>query len=126
MAQRPKLQEEKDLFEKAVPARAFISLEQLDRYRNFSLGLPVPRLNAKIPWGYFEDPANRDNFLPDDRALRLLWKVKGLLKDYNYMDMAAWLTKAGYPISHNGLHKLMMSRQPFDEILLPLEERMKL
>ena len=109
------------------PKNNFGSLKELDRHRKLCLGQPVPiHSNKELPWGYKQDPNDPTMAIPIDKALRLLPEVQKYLEQYSYEDMAQWLTQAGYPITYNGLHKLMHSRVPFKEIYLPLEERMKL
>jgi hypothetical protein len=105
----------------------FSTLKELDRHRRLCLGLPLPVwINGIVPWGYMFDPNDPTMAIPNDDQLRLLLKVKEYLKEYSYGDMSAWLTKAGYPISTMALHNLITMRMPFEEIVLPLEEREKL
>lgn len=105
----------------------FKSLKELDRHRKICLGLPVEVTNNnEVPWGFDRDPENPKMCLPNEELLRLLLQVKRYLKQYSYKAMSIWLTKAGYPISDAGLFKLMQTRCPFPEIMLPIEERMKL
>lgn len=118
---------DEDYAEKPVPSRHFDTLKKLDRHRQICLGVPVVKHKKNLPpWGYYSKEGDDTHFWPDDKQLRLLLKVKALLRDYSYEEMAEWLTKAGYPISRPGLHLIMTTRQPFKEIMLPLEERMKL
>lgn len=112
---------------KAYLPTKFKSLAQLDRCRKLCLALPVPIMNSKrIPFGYILNPNNKDEAIPNEKAFRCLLKAKQYLKDASYFDVANWLTSCGYPISDEGLHKLIQNRPPFDEVALPYEERMKL
>ena len=74
--------------------------------------LPIPRIARTIPFGYEEDPDDRDMLLPVPRELRALEKAKEYLKQYSYREVANWLTKqTGRSISHMGLKKRIDSEQ---------------
>lgn len=107
--------------------RKFKTLAQLDRHRKLCLGLPVPLHRIDIfPWGYIIDPNNAEMVIADEKAMACLLKAKEYLAHSSYVDVSDWLTSCGYPISHEGLRKLFQERNPFKELALPLEERIKL
>lgn len=68
--------------------------------------LPIPRVSRIVPWGYEEDPEDRDILLPIPFELNALEKAKQYLKEYSYRNVADWLsTETGRYISHMGLKK---------------------
>ena len=74
--------------------------------------LPIPRIARTIPFGYKEDPEDRDMLLPIPRELRAIEKAKEYLKQYSYREVSNWLTKqTGRDISHMGLKKRIESEQ---------------
>lgn len=67
---------------------------------------PVVRIGRTIPFGYKEDPNDKDLLLPIPEELELLEEAKKHLKRYSYRAVAAWLSeKSGRTISHVGLFK---------------------
>jgi hypothetical protein len=67
---------------------------------------PVVRVGKVIPFGYAEDPNDKDILLPVPRELELLEQAKKHLKRYSYRAVAAWLSEqSGRVISHVGLFK---------------------
>jgi hypothetical protein len=67
---------------------------------------PVVRIGRTIPFGYKEDPNDKDILLPIPEELELLEEAKKHLKRYSYRAVAAWLSeKSGRTISHVGLFK---------------------
>lgn len=101
-----------------------------DAYRklNFCLGLPVPRKNHHTPWGYKPSETDEGMFDPIDEDLQILWKgyqYNG--KHYSLLNVAEWISyHATSPVSKAGLYEIWKNRPPYKEILLPLDERMKL
>jgi len=67
---------------------------------------PVVRVGKIVPFGYKEDPTDRDILLPVVTELELLEQAKKHLKRYSYRAVAAWLSEqSGRVISHVGLFK---------------------
>lgn len=67
---------------------------------------PVVRVGRTIPFGYRQDPDDRDILLPIPDELELFEEAKKNLKQYSYRDVAAWLSEqSGRYISHVGLMK---------------------
>jgi hypothetical protein len=67
---------------------------------------PVVRVGRQIPFGYKEDPDDKDILLPVPEELELLEQAKKHLKRYSYRAVAAWLSEqSGRVISHVGLYK---------------------
>lgn len=88
------------------------------------LGLTIKRSKKKAPWGYLPNPADRDEFLPDDRLLRLLLKAKAYLTTCSLDEVTRWLAhEAKMPISSEGLRIILKDRCPFKEILLEYPDR---
>ena len=110
------------------PKPFFRSIEQLDRMRFMKLGLPVARTSGStVPWGYRELDSEPGMFQPIEEDLRLLYKATELLRSCSYTEVAVWLSaKTGRSISANGLHKLLLERYPFPEILLDYDQRVEL
>jgi hypothetical protein len=74
--------------------------------------LPVVRLGRVVPFGYEQDPDDKDILLPIILELELMEKAKSFLKQYSYRDVANWLTKqSGRSISHVGLRTRVKSEQ---------------
>lgn len=67
---------------------------------------PVVRFGRVMPFGYKEDPNDKDILLPIPEELELLEQAKKHLKKYSYRAVAAWLSEqSGRPITHVGLYK---------------------
>ena len=67
---------------------------------------PVVRIGYHIPFGYYEDPNDKDILIPIPEELELYEQAKKHLKKYTYKDVAAWLTtRSGRTISPSSLHK---------------------
>ena len=72
----------------------------------------IPRVARTIPFGYEQDPKDKDILLPIVDELDLLEKAKKFLKQYSYRDVANWLsTQSGRYISHVGLMKRVKIEQ---------------
>lgn len=83
--------------------------ENITRDEDF---LPIPKIARTIPFGYMEDPEDKDMLLPVPRELRALEKAKEHLQQYSYREVANWLVKqTGRDISHAGLKKRIESEQ---------------
>jgi hypothetical protein len=86
-----------------------------ERFRRISLGLPVPIVRAEIPLGYVVNPKNDAEAIADENVFKLLVAARKHLKESPYAEVAAWLTRNGVAISHNGLHKIMQFRPPYTD-----------
>ena len=65
---------------------------------------PVVRVGRVIPFGYEQDPEDKDILLPIVEELNLLEKAKKYLRQYSYRDVANWLSEqSGRYISYVGL-----------------------
>jgi len=74
--------------------------------------LPVVRIGRIVPFGYEQDPTDKDILLPIEDELILLEKAKGFLRQYSYRDVAHWLsTNSGRDISHSGLRTRIKSEE---------------
>lgn len=68
--------------------------------------LPMYRTSRQVPWGYKEDPNNREWWLPVPEELEALEKAKEFLSQYSLRTVSEWLTEeTGRYISHVGLDK---------------------
>ena len=73
---------------------------------------PVVRVGRTVPFGYEQDPKDKDILLPIVEELNLLEKAKKYLKQYSYREVAAWLsTQSERYISHVGLYKRVKIEQ---------------
>ena len=73
---------------------------------------PVVRVGRTIPFGYEEDPSDKDILIPIPAELELLEQAKKHLKRYSYRSVAAWLSEqSGRTISHVGLFKRVRLEQ---------------
>jgi len=67
---------------------------------------PVVRVGRTVPFGYKQDPSDRDIILPIQEELELLEQAKEHLKRYSLRDVANWLSEeSGRYISYAGLKK---------------------
>jgi hypothetical protein len=73
---------------------------------------PVVRVGRTVPFGYEQDPNDKDVLLPIVGELNLLEKAKKYLKQYSYRDVSNWLSEqSGRSISHVGLMKRVKLEQ---------------
>ena len=74
---------------------------------------PVVRVGRVIPFGYEQDPKDKDILLPIVEQLNLLEKAKKYLKQYSYRDVANWLSEqSGRYISYVGLrHRVKLEQK---------------
>ena len=64
------------------------------------------RVGRTVPFGYYQDPEDKDHLLPIPEELELLDQAKEYLKEYSLRVVASWLSKkSGRYISHVGLQK---------------------
>ena len=74
---------------------------------------PVVRVGRVIPFGYKQDPEDKDILLPIVEELNLLEKAKKYLRQYSYRDVANWLSEqSGRYISYVGLrHRVKLEQK---------------
>ena len=74
---------------------------------------PVVRVGRVIPFGYKQDPEDKDILLPIVEELNLLEKAKKYLRQYSYRDVANWLSEqSGRYISYVGLrHRVKLEEK---------------
>ena len=74
---------------------------------------PVVRVGRVIPFGYKQDPEDKDVLLPIVEELNLLEKAKKYLRQYSYRDVANWLSEqSGRYISYVGLrHRVKLEEK---------------
>lgn len=108
------------------------NLKTLERQIRFSLGLPVKgRMGGQIPYGYLYDKET-DTYIPNQEVFALLWQARRYLYTSPLREVADWLNfkaeKIGYTakISHMGLRNRMILSPPYEECLLPQEEKEKI
>ncbi len=112
--------------EKSLPTSRFKNIESIDRFKNLALWRPITVIRHKVPWGYNRDPNNPKVALPDEKAREFYLKAYLYLFNHSYEHVSQWLKSVGYPIGPDGLYNMLIERPVWDEIQLPLEERMKL
>ena len=107
-----------------LPKPIFTKVEQLDRLRNYMLGLPIENKARTIPFGYKVSEVDPDMLEPIDYEFELLVEAKKLLASHSYKDVARWLTvNSGRQIKDAGLHRIMERRAPDPRAKLPRAER---
>lgn len=68
--------------------------------------VPIVRVGVTVPFGYMEDPNDKQILLPVEKELELFEQAKQHLKRYSLRKVAAWLSEeSGRYISHVGLDK---------------------
>jgi hypothetical protein len=73
---------------------------------------PVVRVGRQVPFGYLQDPDDKDVIIPIPEELELYEQAKKHLKQYSYRDVANWLSdQSGRHISHVGLYKRVRLEQ---------------
>ena len=74
---------------------------------------PVVRVGRTVPFGYEQDPKDKDILLPIVEELNLLEKAKKYLKQYSYRDVSNWLSEqSGRYISYVGLrHRVKLEEK---------------
>lgn len=74
--------------------------------------LPIVRIGKIVPFGYKEDPNDRNTLLPIESELKLLEQAKKHLEVYSLRDVAQWLSEqSGRSISHTGLDYRIKAEQ---------------
>lgn len=108
----------------SLPRPTFKNWEDVERVRNFMLGLPVKNKARLVPWGYKvseKDPAWLE---PIEDQIHLLAMAKTHLRSYPIREVTAWIVeKSGRYLTHQALWNIMSTRCPDDRCLLPLKER---
>jgi len=109
-----------------------LDMKMLERQLRISLGLPFyGKMGGVVAYGYVYEDAT-DCYKPVPEVFRLLWQARDYLYTSSLRETADWLNykteKLGYTqrISHMGLRNVMILRPPFEECLLPVEEREKM
>jgi hypothetical protein len=73
---------------------------------------PVVRVGRHIPFGYEQDPEDKDILQPIPEQLEMLEQAKRYLAEYSLRLVARWLTEqSGRYISHVGLNKRVSIEQ---------------
>ena len=73
---------------------------------------PIVRVGYVVPFGYKQDPNDKDVLLPIQEELELLEQAKSHLKRYSLRDVANWLSEtSGRYISHVGLSRRIKNEQ---------------
>lgn len=108
------------------------TITQMERQLRMCLGLPFPKkLTGQTAYGYSYN-AERDMYEPLPEVFSLLWQARRYLYASPIRETTDWLNykvkKLGYEstISHMGLRNLMIMRPPYEECLLPVEEKEKI
>lgn len=108
------------------------TMKLLERQIRISLGLPFKgRMGGQTAYGYTYNEST-DTYEANEEVFKLLWQARRYLYTSALREVTDWLNvkaeKFGYnqQISHAGLRNLMILRPPFEEGLLPTEEKEKL
>lgn len=102
----------------------FRNAEDVARLGRMMLGLSVKKRQGPIPFGYKLSETDSTILEPIEEEFALLVKAKHYLPGSTFEDVATWLHKeSGRYISHEGLRKIMFTRQPDDRCLLSRRER---
>jgi len=73
---------------------------------------PIVRVGRHIPFGYEQDPEDKDILQPIPEQLEMLEQAKRYLAEYSLRLVARWLTEqSGRYISHVGLNKRVSIEQ---------------
>lgn len=104
----------------------------LERQIRIAFGLPfVGRMGGQTAYGYTYNP-DTDTYEPNEEIFKLLWQARRYLYTSSIREVADWLNakaeKYGYTqqISHMGLRNVMILRPPFEECLLPKDQKEKI
>ncbi len=122
-----------DIVSRVNPKYHFpLDLHMLERQLRISLGLPFfGKMGGQVAYGYTYNPAN-DCYEPIPEIFKLLLQARKYLYTSSLREVADWVNvkaeKLGYStrVSHMGLRNIMILRPPFEECLLPVEERERL
>lgn len=88
------------------------SLPKPEKVKDKYIWHPVPRIAKVIPWGYIEDPDDKDILLPVPEQLELLEEAKKIRHKHSLRELADWLTSmTGRYISHSGLRDRLKNEQ---------------
>lgn len=109
-----------------------IDMKMLERQLRISLGLPFfGKMGGQTAYGYIYNEVT-DCYEPLPEVFALLWQARQYLFTSSLREVADWLNykteKLGYKskISHMGLRNVMILRPPYEECLLPVEDKEKL
>lgn len=109
-----------------------LNLKLLERQIRISLGLPFfGRMGGQTAYGYVYNDQT-DCYEPLPEVFALLWQARKYLYTSSLREVADWLNfktaSAGYDVkvAHTGLRNIMILRPPYEECLLPTEEKEKL
>lgn len=108
------------------------SLKLLERQIRISLGMPFKgQMGGQVAYGYIYDKAS-DTYQPNPEIFKLLWQARRYLYTSSLREVCGWINskteKLGLPdhLSHFGLRSIMILRPPFEECLLPQDEKEKI
>lgn len=108
------------------------TINVLERYFRMALGLPFKgRMGGEIPYAY-KYVLETDTYEPNEEIMHLLWQAKKYLHSSSLREVAIWLNfkveKLGYKdrVSFEGLRNIMFNRPPYEECLLPKEQKEKI
>ncbi len=104
----------------------------LERDLRICLGLPFKgKMGGQTAYGFIYNEAT-DTYEPVEEIFKLLWQGRRYLYTSSLREVGDWINfkaeKLGHPqkISHQGLRNVMILRPPYEECLLPAEEKEKL
>lgn len=108
------------------------TLPLLERQIRISLGLPVKgRMGGHCPFAYTYNEAT-DTYEPDAEVFKILWEARRYLYTSPLREVVDWINfkteKLNYPytLSHGGLRNIMILRPPYEECILPTEQKEKI
>lgn len=106
-----------------------LNMKMLERQIRISLGLPFfGKMGGQIAYGYTYNDTT-DCYEPLPEIFNLLLQARQYLYTSSLRETTDWLNfkteKLGYTdkVSHMGLRNIMILRPPYEECLLPIEER---
>lgn len=109
-----------------------LNTKMLERQLRISLGLPFfGQMGGQVAYGYTYNEIT-DCYEPLPEVFNLLWQARQYLFTSSLRETSDWLNfktaKLGYTIkiSHMGLRNIMILRPPFEECILPIEEKEKI
>jgi len=104
----------------------------LEKQLRIAFGLPFTgKTGGHVAYGYTYNK-DTDTYVPNDDVFSLLWQARRYLYTSSLREVADWLNvkaeKYGYTqkISHMGLGNVMVVRPPYEECLLPKQEKEKI
>lgn len=107
-------------------------LRHIEKALRICLGLPIiGKQGGQVPYAYTWDEESQ-TYKSNKDIFALLWQARRYLYTSSIREVTDWLNlkarKFNYnvSISHMGLRNLMVMRPPYEECLLPEEEREKI